>query len=989
LNGGEGNDELTGDGTGIESQKDKFKASPGKDTITDFFFGIDELISSNHYEWDGESIVLDSSKNSATINVLDKASGETVGTTVVTIENFDQFEEIFNNPNKNPDFGFPPSAASDPNTKLIYKSDGKDFEAIGGQEANTITVDQIAEFANYYYEDEDRYFSKGRSVKPNTAGSDNSYSIDGHGGDDTIKGGDNDDYLHGNVGDDKLDGGPGNDRLLGGTDNDTIEGGIGDDKLFGWSGEDSLIGGEGNDYLKAEDGADTLEGGEGEDTLNGGSGQDFLRGGKHADTYVLSFGNDTIKGYQKIDKITLSQEILDAGVDSNDIEIERTIIDEKEAAFLSFELKGIEHTTTVIGVNDAEYDYLQEDFDKTTETPNDELLTKLLTTTLGRSDDARTVVLPATTASYIDWGDGNIIQDPTSDDLTHTYDDQNQYTIQAVFDWDNSTGIGNWGETANKLSWLADVTQFGQKTYGDVSGSLLKSGRGAFAGFAGQSISALSELDTSNLSSTYRMFSGARLFNQDLGEKFLHDGITNAFAMLSDANVFNNGGEASIGQWNTSNVTYMRSMFDGAGLFNQDLSDWDTSAVRDPQNESGKEGGMQDMFKNTPVFAADLSGWNAKNLNPDLNTNFNTSLGSKDQGVWPNFGGDPTPPSIDTPDDELLTKLLTTTLGRSKDARTVVLPATTASYIDWGDGNIIQDPTSDDLTHTYDDQNQYTIQAVFDWDNSTGIGNWGETANKLSWLADVTQFGQKTYGDVSGSLLKSGEGAFAGFAGQSISALSELDTSNLSSTYRMFSGARLFNQDLGEKFLHDGITNAFAMLSDANVFNNGGEASIGQWNTSNVTYMRSMFDGAGLFNQDLSDWDTSAVRDPQNESGKEGGMQDMFKNTPVFAADLSGWNAKNLNPDLNTNFNTSLGSKDQGVWPNFGEEPLTGGGDGGNGGGGNGGDGGDGGNSGGGNSGGGNSGGGNSGGGNSGGGNSGGGNSGGGNSRRWNHRRWT
>jgi Ca2+-binding RTX toxin-like protein len=734
LNGGEGNDELTGDGTGIESQKDKFKASPGKDTITDFFFGIDELISSNHYEWDGESIVLDSSKNSATINVLDKASGETVGTTVVTIENFDQFEEIFNNPNKNPDFGFPPSAASDPNTKLIYKSDGKDFEAIGGQEANTITVDQIAEFANYYYEDEDRYFSKGRSVKPNTAGSDNSYSIDGHGGDDTIKGGDNDDYLHGNVGDDKLDGGPGNDRLLGGTDNDTIEGGIGDDKLFGWSGEDSLIGGEGNDYLKAEDGADTLEGGEGEDTLNGGSGQDFLRGGKHADTYVLSFGNDTIKGYQKIDKITLSQEILDAGVDSNDIEIERTIIDEKEAAFLSFELKGIEHTTTVIGVNDAEYDYLQEDFDKTTETPNDELLTKLLTTTLGRSEDARTVVLPATTASYIDWGDGNIIQDPTSDDLTHTYDDQNQYTIQAVFDWDNSTGIGNWGETANKLSWLADVTQFGQKTYGDVSGSLLKSGRGAFAGFAGQSISALSELDTSNLSSTYRMFSGARLFNQDLGDNFLHAGINDAFSMFSDANVFNNGGEASIGQWNTSNVTYMRSMFDGAGLFNQDLSDWDTSAVRDPQNESGK-GGMQDMFKNTPVFAADLSGWNVKDLSQDLNTDFNTSLGSKDQGVWPNFGGDPTPPSIDTPDDELLTKLLTTTLGRSKDARTVVLPATTASYIDWGDGNIIQDPTSDDLTHTYDDQNQYTIQAVFDWDNSTGIGNWGKLPTSfLGWL---------------------------------------------------------------------------------------------------------------------------------------------------------------------------------------------------------------------------------------------------------------
>ena len=352
LNGGDGDDELTGDGTGIKSQKDKFKASPGKDTITDFFFGIDELIASNDYEWDGGSVDLDSSKNSATINVLDKAFGKTVGTTVVTIKNFDQFEEIFNNSGKNP--GFPPSAASDPNTKLIYKSDDKDFEAIGGQEANTITVDQIAEFANYYYEDEDRYFSKGRSDKPNTAGSDDSYSIDGHGGNDTIKGGDNDDFLHGNVGDDKLDGGPGNDRLLGGSHNDTIKGGIGNDKLFGWTGEDSLIGGEGNDLLKAEDGADTLEGGEGDDILNGGEGNDLLIGGSGADTYQLSLGNDTIRGFKGDDEIELSQELIDAGLSRSDVTVKTTTFDGKEAAILSYSLAGQDYTTTVIGVKDAD-----------------------------------------------------------------------------------------------------------------------------------------------------------------------------------------------------------------------------------------------------------------------------------------------------------------------------------------------------------------------------------------------------------------------------------------------------------------------------------------------------------------------------------------------------------------------------------------------------------------------------------------------------------
>jgi len=34
--------------------------------------------------------------------------------------------------------------------------------------------------------------------------------------------------------------------------------------------------------------------------------------------------------------------------------------------------------------------------------------------------------------------------------------------------------------------------------------------------------------------------------------------------MFSDANVFNNNEEGSIGEWNTSKVTYMRSMFDAA-----------------------------------------------------------------------------------------------------------------------------------------------------------------------------------------------------------------------------------------------------------------------------------------------------------------------------------------------------------------------------------------------------------------------------------------
>ncbi|WP_250398536.1 calcium-binding protein [Synechococcus sp. MU1648] len=292
LNGGDGDDEMFGDNTSGEEGNDIFKASPGNDTIKDFYYGKDSLKESTDYAWDTGSITTNSATNSAIINVLSKTSGEVEGTTTVIFkdeDNYNTFLEILNNSR------FPPIGASDPDTKLIHQSDGKDFEAIGGKEDNIITVEEINEFANYYYDDSERYTTKVKS-KPETATTEDSYSIDGKQGNDTITGGDKNDYLHGNVGDDKLDGGLGNDRLLGGSDNDTIEGGKGNDSLFGWSGKDSLEGGNGNDYLKAEDGADTLDGGEGNDTLDGGEGNDTLNGGVGNDSLIGGDGSDRLRG---------------------------------------------------------------------------------------------------------------------------------------------------------------------------------------------------------------------------------------------------------------------------------------------------------------------------------------------------------------------------------------------------------------------------------------------------------------------------------------------------------------------------------------------------------------------------------------------------------------------------------------------------------------------------------------------------------------------
>jgi len=55
-----------------------------------------------------------------------------------------------------------------------------------------------------------------------------------------------------------------------------------------------------------------------------------------------------------------------------------------------------------------------------------------------------------------------------------------------------------------------------------------------------------------------------------------------------------------ISSWDTSSVTNMRSLFEGAADFNEDISKWDTRNVRD----------MTRMFYGAKSFNQDISKWN-------------------------------------------------------------------------------------------------------------------------------------------------------------------------------------------------------------------------------------------------------------------------------------------------------------------------------------------------------------------------------------------
>ncbi len=82
--------------------------------------------------------------------------------------------------------------------------------------------------------------------------------------------------------------------------------------------------------------------------------------------------------------------------------------------------------------------------------------------------------------------------------------------------------------------------------------------------------------------------------------------------------------DGDISQWNTSNVTFMDSMFNGATKFNSDISKWDVSNVIT----------MDYMFANTKKFNQNISNWNLEKIRlcEDMFDNANAFLDKYNDG---------------------------------------------------------------------------------------------------------------------------------------------------------------------------------------------------------------------------------------------------------------------------------------------------------------------------------------------------------------------
>ena len=266
-----------------------------------------------------------------------------------------------------------------------------------------------------------------------------------------------------------------------------------------------------------------------------------------------------------------------------------------------------------------------------------------------------TVTLPCKEATYIDWGDGTVVEGTlTGTDLTHTYVPNNGetpaaqlYFIRAVFEWNNEPEnfTGN-EDDINKMPWLQEILQFGRPT--GQSAGIIASGVCAFAGYSGpkfghdpSKVIGARALDLSNITDTNRMFYQARELNDDINWVF-HTGMTRTYKMFQQAYKFDNGG-VPMEFTNLSNVEFIGFMFAQSGISNAtmvNLASWDVSNVEDepwaqPAGTPQVKGGMRRLLNGCKNLSQpNLSTWDVANLSKMRNLEDNEAGLPGQQFFW-------------------------------------------------------------------------------------------------------------------------------------------------------------------------------------------------------------------------------------------------------------------------------------------------------------------------------------------------------------------
>ncbi len=429
------------------------------------------------------------------------------------------------------------------------------------------------------------------------------------------------------------------------------------------------------------------------------------------------------------------------------------------------------------------------------------------------------ITIPTSGTGYnyeVDWNnDGTYDQSGITGSVTHNFGTAGTYTIRirGTFPRFNMNSgaerlklidIVQWGD----IAWTSMTTAFRGCANLNISATDVPNLSGVtslqYMFGACTSLNSPANIGTWNTSTVTNMgdvFNGATLFNQPIGNWNTASVVTMA-SMFRDASSFNQ----PIGTWNTASLTTMFRMFEGAGAFDQPIGNWNTALVNN----------MSRVFYDAVSFNQPIGNWNTTAVTNMANMfNFATSF------------------------DQPLSNW------------------NTAAVISMGSlfygASVFNQPIGNWNTASVIDMSGMFLTAhAF----NQPLSNWNTAAvtNMSSMFSSANAFDQP---------------------------IGNWNTAAVTNMNGMFAGATSFNQPLANWDVSK-VTNMDLMFQDANVFNQ----PIGNWNTSALTSAVQMFYGANLFNQPLANWDVSAVTQ----------MNYMFSEANSFNQSLANWT---LNPNVN------------------------------------------------------------------------------------------
>jgi surface protein len=451
-------------------------------------------------------------------------------------------------------------------------------------------------------------------------------------------------------------------------------------------------------------------------------------------------------------------------------------------------------------------------------------------TSTGSSSNVRVKLPLVSIGTYnfnVNWGDGssNTITAWNQAEVTHTYSVAGTYTITItgfIKGWDFSNYAGVVGGDRLKIT---SITQWGCLRLVDNNAALVA---GAFYGCENLNLSGVTDifnfkgvtnsngmLRTCRLNSTIpnldkwdvskikvfrSMLREMPTFDQNVGNWNVSSGedfvaLFNGHATIAPYGSFNNGNSDSIKNWNMSNATSIAQIFYAQPKFNQPIGSWDTS------KNTSLSFSLTCLAAAPGIFNQDLSNWDTSNVTTLASLFQNQPVFNKPIGNW----------------------------NISK------VTSLSSLFLTGGSGEFNQDLSNWDTSSVTNMNSVFSNQKVFD----QPIGSWNTSKVTNMYF----MFG--TYG------------APQGIFNQDIS---NWDTSKVTNMSSMLQNQSMFDQEIG-KWNIGNVTNMefFLTTNNPSPFNNGGSASINNWDLRKVTNLNGAFERSVNFNQPINNWQIPLV----------------------------------------------------------------------------------------------------------------------------------